>query len=136
MDYKTLFSNRIKEILKNIYGGNHCKFATTIGVTEGSIRAYAGEKKDKKGNIKITVPTADKIVSIIENIGINSEWLLFGKGHMILSPEQDENFKNAAGKITISLDELKEMKRQISDLIVTNRNLSEVVREKNSVGNA
>ncbi len=108
MDYKLLFSNRIKIILNDIYKGNYTKFAKAIGVTEGSIRAYIGEKRDARGNIKITMPTADKVVAIIENIGINSEWLLFGKGDMFFKQKEvkmDEAKENRLYKLIESQQE-------------------------------
>ncbi len=121
-------------LLKNHSGAkSERKFAETIGITPDNWNSY------KRGSI----PSITILMKILRSIeGLSADWLLFGKGPMILPPEQEVNIVNneqhdyAVGEITISSDEYREMKRQISDLIATNRNLSEVVREKNSAGSA
>lgn len=91
MDYKHQLSNRLKLILENVFKGNVSRFAKSIGMTEGSIRGYIVGKKDKDGNYRLVVPSAEVIASIVDNIGINSEWLLLGRGEMLKKNEEDAN---------------------------------------------
>ena len=80
--YKHQLANRLNTILDTIFNGNVSKFGKSIGVTEGSIRGYIGEKKDKDGAVRIVTPSAEIIASIVDRIGICSEWLITGKGEM------------------------------------------------------
>ncbi len=80
--YKHQLANRLNTILDTIFNGNVSKFGKSIGVTEGSIRGYIGEKKDKDGAVRIVTPSAEIIASIVDRVGICSEWLITGKGEM------------------------------------------------------
>jgi hypothetical protein len=90
MDYKHQLSSRLKLILDNVFKGNMSRFGHAIGMTEGSIRGYIVGKKDKDGNYRLVVPSAEVIATIADNVGINSEWLLLGRGEM-LKKDEDAN---------------------------------------------
>lgn len=87
--YKSQLANRLRTILDTIFNGNVSKFGKSIGITEGSIRGYIGEKKEKDGSERIVIPSAEVIATIVNNIGINSEWLITGKGSMKKESEDD-----------------------------------------------
>lgn len=87
--YKSQLANRLRTILDTIFNGNVSKFGKSIGITEGSIRGYIGEKKEKDGSERIVIPSAEVIATIVNNIGINSEWLITGKGSMKKENEDD-----------------------------------------------
>lgn len=97
MDYNTLLSKRLKIILNEQFGGNYSAMSRLMGVTDGALGSYIRGKKQKDGSIRISTPSAEVIANIINNLGINSEWLLFGTGDMkvkqttnvVSEPEQE-----------------------------------------------
>lgn len=82
MDYNALLSKRLKIILNEQFGGNYSAMSRLMGVTDGALGSYIRGKKQKDGSIRISTPSAEVIANIINNLGINSEWLLFGTGDM------------------------------------------------------
>lgn len=63
---------RIKEIVRLFADGNNSAFAKLVNVSEANVRNY----------INGTEPKAKFLESIIDNIEINAEWLLTGKGNI------------------------------------------------------
>lgn len=82
MDYNALLSMRLKIILNEQFGGNYSAMSRLMGVTDGALGSYIRGKKQKDGSIRISTPSAEVIANIINNLGINSEWLISGKGEM------------------------------------------------------
>lgn len=138
MTYKELLSRRLKIILDDIFKGNVSKFGKTIGITEGSIRGYVGDKKENDGSVRIVTPSAEIIALIIEKIGINPEWLISGKGEMLIEDNVDlvNEEKPIYGNNTINIpvEEYNELKKSIRNLIETNRYLSETNRNLSEMG--
>lgn len=73
---------RLKIILNEQFGGNYSAMSRLMGVTDGALGSYIRGKKQKDGSIRISTPSAEVIANIINNLGINSEWLISGKGEM------------------------------------------------------
>lgn len=78
MDYKTQITNRLVEVLEKVFSNNRSEFGRRVGVKESRIRSYTHEVIGER-----SMPSADFIASVIMNIEINHEWLLFGKGEMM-----------------------------------------------------
>lgn len=104
--YKHQLANRLNTILDTIFNGNVSKFGKSIGVTEGSIRGYIGEKKDKDGAVRIVTPSAEIIASIVDRVGICSEWLITGKGEMKKEDGHNPNNGNSHNNNTSREDRL------------------------------
>ncbi len=66
---------RIKTLRDHFAKGNNSDFASMIESSEANIRNY----------IKETEPRASILVSICEKLEVNAEWLLLGRGEMIIS---------------------------------------------------
>lgn len=71
-------SNRIKEVVAHFCNGNNRKFASIIETGEANIRNYIAGRQ----------PKFEVISSIASKFEINCEWLLTGKGEMLLSNEE------------------------------------------------
>ncbi|RUT67756.1 hypothetical protein D0817_24650 [Flavobacterium cupreum] len=70
-------SLRINELIEKLFDGNNSKFAKKLGVNEANVRNY------RKG----TLPKIDFIIKIYENIEFNFDWLLTGKGEILINKE-------------------------------------------------
>ena len=119
MDYNILLSKRLKIILDRYYQGNFSAMAKDIGVTDTGIGSYIRGKKDKNGNIRISTPSAEVIAAIVNNLGINSEWLLFGTGEMLkeeVIKEQDNNQERLLDIIEAQLVTIKNQSESIKQL--------------------
>ena len=125
MSYKLLLSKRIKKILLEVFNDNASRFAKNIGVTEGSVRGYAGEKKRKDGSVKIVTPSAEVVACIAQNLGINSEWLLFEKGEMFNNAcnENKDNSIDIAIKLGEQINENKHLHEKNMTLSEENKRL-------------
>jgi hypothetical protein len=66
---------RIKHLRDFYYGKNNVKMATNLGTSEANVRNY----------INGTPPKVDFIINICEKLEINYEWLMTGKGEMLIS---------------------------------------------------
>lgn len=71
---KHSISHRISDLVVHFAEGNNTKFAAAIGTSEANIRNY----------INGTAPKFDIIASIAETFEISYEWLLLGKGSMLI----------------------------------------------------
>ena len=71
-------SNRIKEVVAHFCNGNNRKFASIIETGETNIRNYIAGRQ----------PKFEVISSIASKFEINCEWLLTGKGDMLLSDKE------------------------------------------------
>lgn len=134
MDTTTSFYDRLMLIKDYLDIKSDRQFAPAIGITYQNLTSY------KRGS----QPSLTILTNILSTVkGLNPEWLLFGRGDMILQEESltemrepDIYYDNKKAEVRITKEEFLEMKRQISDLITTNKNLSAVVREKNLSDNA
>lgn len=72
-------SLRINKIVVDLFGGNVSRFAEKVGTNEANVRNY----------IKGTTPKYDFILSVYQNIEINFEWFLTGKGEMLNESNQN-----------------------------------------------
>lgn len=72
-------SLRINKIVVDLFGGNVSRFAEKVGTNEANVRNY----------IKGTTPKYDFILSVYQNIEINFEWFLTGKGEMLNDSNQN-----------------------------------------------
>lgn len=134
MDYKHQLSSRLKLILDNVFKGNMSRFGHAIGMTEGSIRGYIVGKKDKDGNYRLVVPSAEVIATIADNVGINSEWLLLGRGEMLKKDEDAnkspewlldrlENYCRENERLRCELDRINRSKKNIDENVANKRKL-------------
>jgi len=73
--YNNAVAKRLELIVHKQFGGNWAKFGRKTGITPGSLGAY---------KIGKTKPAWDQIVSICEQAHIDANWLLTGKGAMLL----------------------------------------------------
>lgn len=134
MDTTTSFYDRLMLMKDYLDIKSDRQFAPAIGITYQNLTSY------KRGS----QPSLTILTNILSTVkGLNPEWLLFGRGDMILQEESltemrepDIYYDNKRAEVRITKEEFLEMKRQISDLITTNKNLSAVVREKNLSDNA
>lgn len=74
----------------------------------------------------------DKLVSL--DISLNKVWVMTGDGEMLnksndIYPVDEDPVFYQTNKISLSRNEYNELKKQISDLITTNMNLSYINRE-------
>ena len=72
-------SLRINELIEKYFDNNNSKFAEKAGTSEANIRNY------RKG----TLPRIDFLVNIYENLNVSFEWILLGRGPIIIK-ENDE----------------------------------------------
>lgn len=100
-------NDRIEEIANHYFKGNKRAFAKHIGIPETSISNYIGKKRKSK-------PSAEMLEKIVNILGVNSEWLLTGKGSMlkeaminesyndcVVSGDNSNNFKRNNNHVTI-----------------------------------
>jgi transcriptional regulator with XRE-family HTH domain len=99
-----LMNTRINSILQ-FYNTNSSKFAEEIGVQKSSIsHVLSGRNK----------PSLDFIQKILKTFPeINADWLILGKGKMIVVDEQKGLFKNSAIDKKIDVNAIK--KKQPDD---------------------
>lgn len=71
-------SLRIKELVDHFFDGNVSKFGKSIGFSEANIRNY----------INGTQPKVEFLSIIIDKFEINADWLLSGKGEMLLNNKE------------------------------------------------
>lgn len=134
MDATTSFYDRLMSIKDYLNIKSDRQFAPAIGITYQNLTSY------KRGS----QPSLNILTNILTSVeGLNPEWLIFGSGPMILQDEKlmvarepDIYYDTRKTEVRITKEEFLEMKKQISDLIITNKNLSAVVREKNLSDNA
>jgi len=69
----SLINSKIEIIAKEFFKGNSSKFARDLGVTPTTISNYRND----------TAPKFDFIMDLVNNLGINWEWLIHDKGDMI-----------------------------------------------------
>ena len=67
-------NDRMEQIVNERFDGNKSAFAKAIGIPRGMISSYVG------GNRKKSKPGVDLIVKIVKSLGVDSYWLLTGKG--------------------------------------------------------
>lgn len=82
MDYNQLLSKRLKIILDECFEGNYSAMSRIIGVSDTGLGSYIRGKKLKDESIKLSIPSAEVIANIVNELEINPEWILFGKGEM------------------------------------------------------
>lgn len=70
-------NERLKRIITECYNGNKRAFSMAIGVTPTVIENVVGSRQGK--------PSFDVLEKICANANISPEWLLTGKGDMLLS---------------------------------------------------
>lgn len=89
MDYNHLLSKRLKIILDECFDGNYSAMSRIIGVSDTGLGSYIRGKKLKDSSIKLSIPSAEVIANIINELEINPEWILFGKGEMKRKARED-----------------------------------------------
>lgn len=72
-------SLRINRIINELFDGNKSEFARIVGVSESAVRSYLAN----------TIPKADVLEKIASNVAISCEWLVLGRGDMIVQPKQE-----------------------------------------------
>lgn len=94
-------NNRIQELVNNLYSGNKRAFSQAISVSPAVIENIIG-KRQSNPSYDVTY----KIISSIDNI--NAEWLITGKGEMLMKKEATITTRPriplhaAAGSLTIA----------------------------------
>jgi transcriptional regulator with XRE-family HTH domain len=69
--------NRIKELIQKTTKGNASEFAKKIRVSPSAVNHWIND--DKK-----TLPDSSKIIRICETFEISADWLLMGRGEMMI----------------------------------------------------
>lgn len=70
---------RINRIINELFDGNKSEFARVVGISESAVRSYLAN----------TIPKADVLEKIASNTAISCEWLVLGRGDMIVQPKQE-----------------------------------------------
>lgn len=68
-------SPRLKFLIESVSGGNASDFANKSGIKAGTLHNY----------IKGRAPSAESLVAICENLGVDLNWLLTGQGEPFLT---------------------------------------------------
>lgn len=66
-------NDRIEQLLNERFNGNKAAFAKSIGLPPTGLSNYLGTKRRSK-------PSIDMVIKICDCLGVNSYWLLTGKG--------------------------------------------------------
>lgn len=74
MAANSTIGERIKELVNHFANGNNSQFAKMVNVNEANIRSYYNG----------TLPKFDVLSNIATTFEINCEWLLTGKGNMLI----------------------------------------------------
>lgn len=138
---------RLKRVYKHLINKGIANTQTEIAQKIGVTKSYLSSVGS---NANLNESFADKLIALDNNL--NKVWILEGKGEMLLSLGSTSSGENSTPDdiIELSKHEYFEMKRQISDLITTNRELavsnrtlsktnstlSEVISQKNTAGTA
>lgn len=73
-------SLRISAIINELFDGNKSEFARTVGISEAAVRSYMAN----------TIPKADVLEKIASKTAISCEWLILGRGDMIVQSNSGE----------------------------------------------
>ncbi len=73
-------SLRISAIINELFNGNKSEFARTVGISEAAVRSYMAN----------TIPKADVLEKIANKTAISCEWLILGRGDMIVQSNSGE----------------------------------------------
>lgn len=132
MDTNSSFADRLK-CLKNLYDDlGQDVFAKKLGISKQNYYSY----------LRGSQPTLEKLVNILSCVeGLNPIWLIYGKGEMFISGKGAEEISPETSNldestVPVSKTEYFEMKKQISELITTNMNLSEFINKKSTAETA
>lgn len=93
-------SNRIKEVVAHFCDGNNRKFASIVETGETNIRNYIAGRQ----------PKFEVISSIVSKFEVSCEWILTGKGEMLLTG--GEKILKGSGEC----EECEKLKKEISML--------------------
>lgn len=80
MPMSDCISLRINKIISDLFEGNKSEFARVVGVSESAVRSYLAN----------TIPKADVLEKIASKTAISCEWLVLGRGDMIIRPSKGE----------------------------------------------
>lgn len=138
---------RLKRVYKHLMNQGVANTQTEIAQKIGVTKSYLSSVGS---NAALNESFVDKLITLDHNL--NKVWILKGRGEMLLSESSNLNEPSVIynDKIEVSKHEYLEMKRQISDLITTNRELavsnrtlsktnstlSEVISKKNTADTA
>lgn len=138
---------RLKKVYKHLINQGIANTQTEIAQKIGVTKSYLSSVGS---NADLNESFVNKLIGLDNNL--NKVWILEGRGEMLLSESSNLNDPSVIynDKIEVSKHEYLEMKRQISDLITTNRELavsnrtlsktnstlSEVISKKNTADTA
>lgn len=80
MPMNDCISLRISAIINELFNGNKSEFARTVGISEAAVRSYMAN----------TIPKADVLEKIANKTAISCEWLILGRGDMIVQSNSGE----------------------------------------------
>lgn len=80
MPMSDCISLRISAIINELFDGNKSEFARTVGISEAAVRSYMAN----------TIPKADVLEKIASKTAISCEWLILGRGDMIVQSNSGE----------------------------------------------
>jgi len=105
-------------------------FALRLGIKQQTVSAYLTKK---------STPNMDFFVKVLELYPeLNPEWIIDGKGEMLLKGNQSTNIHEEVNLNKSSINNLKnddEMLRRIEQLERNNRELKETIGDKNELLN-
>lgn len=126
------FFDRLMQLKTSLGIDSERSFAKAIGLTYGNYNSY------KTGSS----PSLNKLVSILTSIdNLNTDWLIFGSAPMFKESDKIKEMPHDIGdeienELVLKREDFEFLKKQVSDLTEINKNLSSVIREKNTADTA
>ncbi len=112
-----LFLDRIQQVIDKLFKGNQAAFARAIGIKPTTLSNYFSDKKATK-------PSSEFVLLVAQNIGVDGNWLLTGKGDMGVEVANtkdkqgdkiDTHAPNSPGKIVGNVK--YDQKQQVRELV-------------------
>lgn len=131
-DVNNSFFDRLMQLKSSLGIDSERSFAKAIGLTHGNYNSY------KAGSS----PSLNKLINILSSIdNLNPDWLIFGSEPMFKESKNikvtpSETLEDSDNKLKLRREDFDFLKKQVADLTEINKNLSYIVREKNTAGTA
>lgn len=131
-DVNNSFFDRLMQLKSSLGIDSERSFAKTIGLTHGNYNSY------KAGSS----PSLNKLINILISIdNLNPDWLIFGSEPMFKESKNikvtpSETLEDSDNKLKLRREDFDFLKKQVADLTEINKNLSYIVREKNTADTA
>lgn len=120
-------NDRIKIIISELFEGNASAFAREAKIKQPTLNTIIGERKSK--------PSYEILNAITLNLNINAEWLLTGKGEMLVTPESNSPLPEpqtsylSPERLNYYEEEIRKLSAILAGQQKTIENLSETLRK-------